>query len=74
MDDIKLPLGPTMKAPQLRLPYVQLPAHNQQAMPVQNAAPVAPVDTPVVAEKNLHNYKVSNYWNFYRNQSTNLCL
>jgi acetyl-CoA carboxylase biotin carboxyl carrier protein len=27
-----------------------MPAHNQQAMPVQNAAPVAVIDTPVVEE------------------------
>jgi acetyl-CoA carboxylase biotin carboxyl carrier protein len=46
MDDIKI-IRTTIEG----TVYVQLPAHNQQAMPVQNAAPVAAVvDTPVVEE------------------------
>jgi acetyl-CoA carboxylase biotin carboxyl carrier protein len=54
----------------------QMPAHkNQQAMPVQNAAPVAAVvETPVVEENKYITIK-SNHWNFYRKPTqTNLCL
>jgi acetyl-CoA carboxylase biotin carboxyl carrier protein len=48
MDDIKITRTTIETATETT--YVQqMPAHNQQAMPVQNAAPVAAVvDTPVV--------------------------
>jgi acetyl-CoA carboxylase biotin carboxyl carrier protein len=74
MDD-KITIRTTIEGTATETTYVQqMPAHNQQAMPVQNAAPVAAViDTPVVEE--IHNYKVSNHWNFYRKPTqTNLCL
>jgi acetyl-CoA carboxylase biotin carboxyl carrier protein len=71
---IKITIRTTIEGTATETTYVQqMPAHNQQAMPVQNAAPVAAVvDTPVVRRK--HNY-VSNHWNFYRKPTqTNLCL
>jgi acetyl-CoA carboxylase biotin carboxyl carrier protein len=51
MDDIKN--RTTIEGTATETTYVQqMPAHNQQAMPVQNAAPVAAVvDTPVEENK-----------------------
>jgi acetyl-CoA carboxylase biotin carboxyl carrier protein len=43
MDDIKITIRTTIEGTATETTYVQMPAHNQQAMPVQNAAPVAPV-------------------------------
>jgi acetyl-CoA carboxylase biotin carboxyl carrier protein len=44
MDDIKITIRTTIEGTATETTYVQqMPAHNQQAMPVQNAAPVAAV-------------------------------
>jgi acetyl-CoA carboxylase biotin carboxyl carrier protein len=51
MDDIKITIRTTIEGTATETTYVQLPAHNQQAMPVQNAAPVAPVVTPCCRRK-----------------------
>jgi acetyl-CoA carboxylase biotin carboxyl carrier protein len=75
MDDIKITIRTTIEGTATETTYVQqMPAHNQQAMPVQNAAPVAAVvDTPVVEENKY--ITISNHWNFYRKPTqTNLCL
>jgi acetyl-CoA carboxylase biotin carboxyl carrier protein len=52
-DIIKITIRTTIEGTATETTYVQqMPAHNQQAMPVQNAAPVAAVvDTPVVEKK-----------------------
>jgi acetyl-CoA carboxylase biotin carboxyl carrier protein len=50
MDD-KITIRTTIEGTATETTYVQqMPAHNQQAMPVQNAAVAAVVDTPVVEE------------------------
>jgi acetyl-CoA carboxylase biotin carboxyl carrier protein len=43
MDDIKITIRTTIEGTATETTVQQMPAHNQQAMPVQNAAPVAAV-------------------------------
>ena len=71
MDDIKITIRTTIEGTATETTYVQqMPAHNQQAMPVQNAAPVAAVvDTPVVEENKYITIKSPIIGTFYRKAS-----
>jgi acetyl-CoA carboxylase biotin carboxyl carrier protein len=54
MDD-KITIRTTIEGTATETTYVQqMPAHNQQAMPVQNAAVAAVIDTPVVEENKYY--------------------
>jgi acetyl-CoA carboxylase biotin carboxyl carrier protein len=72
MDDIKITIRTTIEGTATETTVQQMPAHNQQAMPVQCCASSGCRRHPVV-EENKYITKVSNHWNFYRKPTqTNL--
>ncbi|CAM2842559.1 acetyl-CoA carboxylase biotin carboxyl carrier protein [Flavobacterium frigoris] len=73
MDDVKITIRTTLEGSTTETTYVQqMPAHNQlqQAMPIQNAAPVpAVVEAPVVEENKYITIKSPIIGTFYRKPS-----
>jgi acetyl-CoA carboxylase biotin carboxyl carrier protein len=71
MDDIKITIRTTIEGTATETTYVQqMPAHNQQVMPLQNAAPAATVvEAPAVEENKYITIKSPIIGTFYRKPS-----